>query len=62
MTRKGKEGLRKHLVHFIAHCTDCSWETGDFITGQKAASDHARNKGHKVSAESGYAVEYNGRA
>lgn len=51
----------KSLIHFIANCMDCSWETGDFLAGQKAARQHAKRYKHKVSGESGYSVVYDGR-
>lgn len=50
--------FRKYIVHFIAECKDCNWHTEDFITGQKAASEHARKHGHFVIAETGHYCEY----
>ena len=52
---------KKKRVHFIANCMDCSWETADFLKGDRAAKGHAERYKHKVSAEAGYAMTYNGR-
>ena len=49
---------RKALVHFIAHCTVCSWQTQDYLTGQKKVAAHAKNTGHKVIADLGYICAY----
>ena len=49
---------RKALVHFIANCTVCNWETQDYQTGQKEAAAHAQNTGHQVTADLGYTCSY----
>lgn len=48
-------------VHFMAECEDCDWQTGDYLDGPRRASDHAKNHGHKVTGESGYAHTYDHR-
>lgn len=50
--------FRKCLIHFMAECSECDWETEDYINGQRLASEHARKTGHHVEAEEGYAVKY----
>lgn len=50
--------VKKWLIHFIAECTVCRWNTEDHIKGQEKASQHALRTGHLVKAEAGYAVEY----
>jgi hypothetical protein len=52
---------RRHMVHFIANCTDCPLETGDFLEGPDEARSHAAKNKHRVTAESGFAIEYNGK-
>ena len=53
--------MKKHLVHFIAECTDCNWKTEDFMKGQRSASQHAQRYCHLVRGEEGYYVQYDGR-
>lgn len=50
----------KWLIHFIADCTVCGLRWEDYRTGQKSASAHAMKTGHKVLADVGYAVVYQG--
>jgi hypothetical protein len=51
---------RKGLIHGIAHCTQCDWSEEDYLTVQRRAAQHARTTGHKVTADLGYIVEYDG--
>ena len=51
-------GIRKALIHFVAKCDVCEWQTEDYLRGQVAASDHSRKTGHIVSAEAGYSIKY----
>lgn len=46
------------LVHFIASCEVCDWETADYINGRSAAKNHAQRTGHEVTAETGYVMVY----
>lgn len=50
--------LRKSLVHGIANCTQCDWQCQDYLTVQARAARHAKETGHRVDAELGYAVTY----
>lgn len=49
---------RRWLVHAIIGCTVCDAEWQDFTTAQEKAAAHARETGHYVRGEVGYAVEY----
>lgn len=53
-----KRRHRKWLVHFIAQCDECGWNTQDFAKGQELAMRHAHKTGHAISGEEGYAVRY----
>ncbi len=59
--RKTVTVVRKNRVHFVANCSDCSWETANFLKGPEQAKDHAKKHRHIVTGESGYAHEYQGR-
>jgi hypothetical protein len=50
-----------NVIHFVAHCLDCSWETSEYLTGRTKAAAHAKKEKHKVTGEIGKYVEYNGR-
>jgi hypothetical protein len=50
---------REWLVHFLAQCDECGWNTQDYEHGPRKAAEHARRTGHAVSGEKGYAVRYN---
>ena len=50
--------VRKWLVHFIAKCDVCKWQTEDYLAGPRRAAEHSRKTGHTVSAELGYAAKY----
>lgn len=58
MKRAAQNRRRKSLVHFVAECKDCEWNSSDYHTGQKKASEHARKTGHLVHAELGYFTVY----
>lgn len=49
----------KWLVHAIMDCLDCDWYCDEFLTAQSEASKHAKDTGHKIHGELGYAVRYN---
>lgn len=49
------------LVHFVAHCSDCDWETDCYPGGLAEARAHARKHRHMVTAESGYFHRIDGR-
>lgn len=51
---------RKALIHFIANCTVCDWQTQDYMAGQKESAKHASKTGHRVIAELGYTCSYGG--
>jgi len=53
------EEKRPWLVHAIAHCSDCLWKNEDYHTARRSAYAHARQTGHEVVVETGYAQYYN---
>jgi hypothetical protein len=55
----GMKRYRAWIVHFIADCSECDWYSDDFIDGPKKAADHAKQTGHKISGEKGYACRWN---
>lgn len=48
-------------VHQLAYCLDCDFENGEFRnhTARKAAYNHAKKTGHRVSVETGIITTYN---
>ncbi len=52
--------VRKYLIHAIADCTVCGKYWENYLTVQKLASAHARESGHKVTADLGYTCTYLG--
>lgn len=54
-TRKVGRGI----IHCIAECKDCAWETGDYRKAARLASLHVRHHGHTVMVEQGidYRIE-----
>lgn len=49
------------VVHGVANCDDCSWESFSYKNILAISANHAKHHKHKVSVEIGYAYEYNGR-
>ncbi len=49
------------VVHVLAKCEDCDWETGSYKNGQAIAAIHAEKYRHKVSVEFALAGYYDGR-
>lgn len=59
-----RKEIKKHLgvVHLIAGCEDCEWESQSYKNGQALAAIHAKKHKHLVWYEIGLAGEYDGRA
>jgi len=53
------EEKRPWLVHAVAYCQECDWKCEDYHIAVRAARDHARQTGHKIVVETGYAQTYN---
>lgn len=53
--------IEMSVVHVIADCRDCSWESGDYLTAQESAAKHAKEKKHTVSVEVAKAGTYDGK-
>ena len=49
------------VVHGIAHCEDCDWETESYKNCRAIAAQHAKKHGHKVTGEVGIAFSYDYR-
>ena len=49
------------VVHVLAECKDCSWETKNYKNGQAIAAIHAKKHGHLVHYEVGLCGDYDGR-
>lgn len=47
------------VVHGIAQCDDCDWQTDSYKNAQAIAAKHAKKYGHKVRGELGIAFSYN---
>jgi len=50
------------VVHGVAKCQDCGWETYSYKNAQAISKKHAMKHGHKVEGELGIAFFYDGRA
>jgi hypothetical protein len=48
------------VVHGIASCKDCDWETHSYKNAQALAAQHARCYGHHVEGELGISFSYTG--
>jgi len=48
------------VVHGVATCDTCGWETQSYKNAQAIAARHAQLHGHRVHGEVGYAYEYDG--
>lgn len=57
------EGLKYSydVVHGVAQCADCKWNTASYKNAQAISKIHARTYEHKVSGGLGIAFEYDGR-
>ena len=54
---------KKWMVHALAYCTECDWESNVYFTKVvKAAKKHHEKTGHVVRGEVGSAFEYRGDA
>ena len=49
------------VVHGVAHCLDCDWDTESYKNAQAIAAKHAKTYGHRVEGELGIAFSYDGR-
>jgi hypothetical protein len=50
--------ITKSLVHVIAQCTVCAWESQNYLAAQLLAKRHVKETGHRVKADLGYVAEY----
>ena len=50
------------VVHGLASCQDCGWETSSYKNCQEIAAIHARKNRHRVQVEIGIAGWYDGKA
>ena len=49
------------VVHGVARCMDCDWNTESHKNAQAIAAKHAKDYGHRVEGELGIAFSYDGR-
>lgn len=49
---------RTHIIHAMATCLDCDWESQDYSTARRKGWDHNRRTGHAVRVEIGRAFHY----
>lgn len=49
------------VVHIVAECKDCTWQTKSYKNGQAIAAKHAKKHKHLVNVDVGLMVVYNGR-
>lgn len=57
----GRVKLGYSVVHGIAACDDCGWQTDSYKNAQAIAAIHARAHGHRVHGEIGCVYIYDGR-
>lgn len=50
------------VVHGMAACATCGWETQSYKNAQALAAIHARKYGHHVEGELGISFTYTGEA
>jgi len=48
------------VVHFIAECKDCGWNTQSYKNGQALAAKHAKHYKHEALFEVGLSGFYDG--
>lgn len=53
---------RSGVVHAIAECRTCGWESDSYKNALAIGAKHARHHGHKVVVEQCISVEYDGTA
>ena len=61
MTKHRVKTTYHGIIHWIAQCSDCSWEFSDYLDrseGIKQARKHVMETGHSVSVEKGIATRY----
>lgn len=49
------------VVHGVARCLDCEWETSSYKNAQAISKIHANKHGHRVEGELGVAFSYDNR-
>uniref|UniRef100_A0A6M3MAN1 Uncharacterized protein n=1 Tax=viral metagenome TaxID=1070528 RepID=A0A6M3MAN1_9ZZZZ len=49
------------VVHGVARCLDCDWETESYKNAQAISAKHAKKYGHRVEGELGIYFVYDGR-
>jgi len=49
----------QHKIHCIAWCHDCAITWEEWTTARKQAYAHAKETGHRVNGEIGFAFQYN---
>lgn len=48
------------VIHGIARCLSCTWETQSYKNAQALAAQHAKRYGHSVEGEVAYYYRYDG--
>ena len=48
------------VVHGMAECNDCDWESGSYKNILAISAIHAKKRKHKVHVEVGYVFIYDG--
>lgn len=48
------------VIHAIAQCLDCKWESSTYKNAQACSARHAQAQGHTVKGELGIAFSYSG--
>jgi len=59
-TRPVYKERRYGVVHGLANCRDCGWETQSYKNAQALAARHALTYGHHVEGEIGISYVYVG--
>ena len=58
MTKQTSLKCENWVIHELASCQDCDWEEGNLLKARKAAYDHAKRTGHRVTCEVGRVFKY----
>lgn len=58
MLKKFAVKTNKSLVHAIFDCCVCGMRFENYLTAQNSARQHAKQTGHRVQGETGFAVSY----
>ena len=53
--------VKMGIIHVIANCRDCAWESSDYLTAQHSAAEHAKKRKHVVLVEIAKAGTYDGK-